>query len=115
MPYFRALTVSFFDFISIPVWWYSTGLMLEFRRLVKSISDINYLTGFLVWLTHIFVPMYGQTDWKGRLISFLVRLFQIIIRGFALILLVTFRSVISLLYLAFPIFLILGLIISING
>jgi len=35
----------------------------------------------MVWIKNIFTPMYGQTDWQGKLISFFMRLFQIIFRG----------------------------------
>jgi len=31
-----------------------------------------------VWLKNLFVPMYGQYDFTGRLISFFVRFVQII-------------------------------------
>jgi len=30
--------------------------------------------GLRVWLKNLFAPMFGQTDWQGRLISFFMRL-----------------------------------------
>ncbi len=71
----------FGEILYFPVWWYSVG----FYRLIKNVWNFwrnqEKSLGFLVWAKNIFVPMYGQYDWAGRLISFLVRLVQIIFRG----------------------------------
>ena len=38
-----------------------------------------------IWIKHVFTPMYGQHDWQGRLISFFMRVVQIILRAIALV------------------------------
>jgi hypothetical protein len=115
MPYAKALSYVIGKNLQVPVWWYTSGLVLEFKRLGNSIKTIDYFTGFSVWLTNIFVPMYGQRDWKGRLISFLVRLFQVILRGILLGLIASARVLLTLVYISLPIVLIIGLIYSLNG
>jgi len=69
------------DVIYFPLWWYGPG----FWRLLKGVGRFwgrkQAALGFLVWLSNLFVPMYGQHDFLGRLVSFLMRFFQIICRG----------------------------------
>ena len=70
------------------------------------IRDFDQTLGFSIWLKNLFVPMFGQTDFAGRVISFLLRIFQIIFKGIALLLII-------ILVLAFFVFwLVLPLIIS---
>jgi len=40
-----------------------------------------------VWTKNIFVPMFGMHDWQSRIISFFMRVVQIIGRSIALFLL----------------------------
>lgn len=108
MPLTLAIRDTLLEFIHIPVWWYSAGLKLQTKALGHSIVELDYLSGFSVWLSHIFVPMYGQRDWKGRILSFLVRLFQVVVRGLFLAVLVSIRIILYFVYLAAPIFVVLG-------
>ena len=39
-----------------------------------------------LWLRNLFVPMFGQVDWQGRIVSFFMRLINAIIRGIILFL-----------------------------
>ena len=48
--------------------------------------------------------MYGLQDWQGRIISFFVRLVQIMARGFVLVFWAVFALALFLAYLALPIF-----------
>lgn len=101
------------EIIYFPLWWYGVG----FGRAVKNIwhfwRDQERLLGFLVWAKNIFVPMYGQYDWAGRLISFLVRLVQIIFRGFVLLIWLILCLVAAIFWLALPPLLLLALIFQI--
>jgi len=69
-----------------PVWWYSRGLAMVSRAVGRSVKNQYINLGLGVWLTNLFVPMYGATDIAGRVISFFIRFFMIIVRGFALLL-----------------------------
>lgn len=101
------------EIIYFPVWWYSVG----FYRLI--INSWNFLRGqeralgFMVWAKNIFVPMYGQTDWAGRLISFIVRLVQIIARGFVMLILLIICLLVLIFWLALPLILLLALFFQI--
>jgi hypothetical protein len=40
---------------------------------------------FVIWIKNFFVPMYGQYDWTGRLVSIFMRIVVLIGRGIALV------------------------------
>lgn len=67
-----------------PVWWYTTGLQ---RVIESSVNAIRYRVrsyALRVWIRNFFVPMYGQYDWTGRLISLLMRFVVLVFRIFEL-------------------------------
>lgn len=55
-----------------------------------------------VWIKNLFVPMYGMYDWQSRLISFFMRLAQIVFRGIGVVLLSGVVLFIVLIYLIAP-------------
>jgi len=97
------------EILYFPLWWYSVG----FFRLLKSIWQFwrgeEAALGFSVWLKNLFVPMYGQHDFAGRLISFLVRIVQIIARGLVLLVWSFILLIIIIFWLILPIILLLAL------
>lgn len=68
-----------FDVIYFPIWWYSTGLKKRVRGFVNSLRNLSHYFGLKILLAHLFKPMFGQYDWKGRIISFFMRLVQLLI------------------------------------
>ena len=62
-------------------------------------------------MNNLFTPMYGQYDWQGRIISFFVRLFQLIFRliGFGVFFILIL--VLPILWLAFPVLVIYQIIL----
>jgi len=69
------------DIVYFPLWWYISGL----RRTALGVWNFwvrkQKALGLFIWLKNIFTPMYGQRDFFGKLISFVMRLVQIIFRG----------------------------------
>jgi len=76
---FQEILVDIFYF---PIWWYSHGLKKIFYWFSDFIKQANQEFALGLWIKNLFVPMYGQNDWQGRLVSFFVRLGQIIARAF---------------------------------
>ncbi|HTW96662.1 MAG TPA: hypothetical protein VMD74_03355 [Candidatus Methylomirabilis sp.] len=91
------------DIIFFPFWWYSIGLFRLIIWLKNFIIDREKSLAFLVWLKNLFVPMYGLRDWQGRIISFFVRLVQIIIRGIIIIFWIIVALIIFWLWIIFPV------------
>jgi len=73
------------EIIYFPAWWYSTGLVKLTIILKKFIINKEKSLALMVWVKNIFRPMYGQYDWAGVLISFGMRVFQILVRSIAMI------------------------------
>lgn len=115
LTYSGKIIVSLFlEIIYFPVWWYSVGFFRFFRNVRLFLRKKERSLGFLVWAKNIFVPMYGQSDFAGRLISFFMRLVQIIARGFILLLWIIFCLLSLVIWLALPISLVVALFFQIS-
>lgn len=90
------------DIVSFPVWWYTKGIAYTTQKLVYSArrQAANFAVG--LWVKNLFVPMYGQYDWQGRIISFFVRLVQIIVRSLAYATWLVMLAVTGVFYLCVP-------------
>ena len=97
------------EILYFPIWWYTVG----FGRLVKNswgfLKNQEINLGFGVWLKNIFVPMYGQRDFASRLISFVMRLIQIIFRGAVLLLWLFLVLLALIIWLILPLALLMAL------
>lgn len=68
-----------------PIWWYTTGLKKMIQWCLDGLHYRIRQYSFAVWIKNFFVPMYGQYDWQGRLISVLMRTVVLIGRSIALV------------------------------
>jgi len=86
-----------FDVLAFPLWWYGLGAQKTFGKAKHFMINAIEELGVDIWLKNLFVPMYGQTDWQGRLISFVMRFFQLIGRS----LIALFWLILALLFFIF--------------
>jgi hypothetical protein len=100
----KILGKTVWDIFYFPFWWYGQGLLRFFGVVKNFIKDRERSLAFLVWLKNIGVPMYGQYDWQGRIISFFMRLFQVIVRGLMMLFWLVCSLVILLIWIALPFF-----------
>jgi hypothetical protein len=91
------------DIIYFPFWWYSRGLKQVVIKLKNFLANKEKSLALFVWIKNIFRPMYSQYDWAGILISFFVRLFQIIIRGIFMLFWLALAVLVLGLWLTLPI------------
>jgi len=86
---------SFFQFffvdvlgsvIYFPIWWYTEGFFDVIRWVRRSLGYRWRAYSFAVWMKNFFVPMYGQYDIAGRVVSVFMRLVVLIGRGVAFVL-----------------------------
>lgn len=68
------------DVLITPLWWYAGGLFWFIQYLSVAVLTASRQLNIFLWLRHLFTPMYQQYDWQGRIVSFLVRVFQIVSR-----------------------------------
>lgn len=80
----RLFIEALLDLLYFPVWWYSRGLVMVLQASVGWCKVGNRQLAPGLWLQNIFVPMYGQYDLSGKLISFFMRLVQVVVRTLAL-------------------------------
>jgi hypothetical protein len=82
----KMLVLDIFGSVAwFPVWWYTIGLR---RVFLGSISAVKYRArtySLKIWIKNFFVPMYGQYDFFGRLVSVFMRFVVLIAKVFALI------------------------------
>jgi len=69
------------DVLYFPCWWYSRGLVNLLLGVNDFLVNKQKSLALIVWLKNIMRPMYAQDDLAGILISFFVRLVQIIFRS----------------------------------
>lgn len=104
----------FFDILLWPVWWYTKGASRAFLFCLKTIHRQAEQMGYGIWLKNIFIPMYGQRDLQGRLISFLIRFSIIIFKSVFLLFWSLFIFLGFLLWELFPLIAILGIVFNIS-
>ena len=77
------VTDLFGGVLFFPVWWYTQGAKLMVLWLGRRARGAKVRLGVGVWIRNLFVPMYGETSFAGRVISFFMRLIMITVRGAA--------------------------------
>lgn len=82
----NAIRVTLLDTIIAPLWWYGRGLASAYNTVVAMVVGVWRAMGVWMWARHIFTPMFQQYDWQGRIISFFMRLFQVVVRSIGAIL-----------------------------
>ena len=102
----RLLLELAWDLVYFPLWWYTAGakkFLLHCANLWQS-GNLQMAPG--LWLKNIFVPMYGQYDWQSRLVSFFIRLFNVIFRFIGLLIWTFVVLCFFFVWLIFPVFVI---------
>jgi len=91
------------DVFYFPLWWYSKGAKNVFLFCLKHIKEFREYLALGIWIRNIFTPMYGQYDWQGRIISFFMRLVQIIFRIIVFLIWSAIIFLLLILWLALPV------------
>lgn len=100
---FGRLFLQFFlDIFYFPVWWYSTGVLRILDTGRAMIREGNDQFVPFLWMRYVFVPMFGQYDWQGRIMSFFMRVVNIIFRLLFLAIWSVFVCLILLVWLFAP-------------
>lgn len=100
----RMLLEAVLDIVYFPLWWYTAGAKKTLISCAYLWQDANMQMAPGLWLKNIFVPMFGQYDWQGRLMSFFIRFFNVIFRTIALLIWTAVVAVLFVLWIIFPVF-----------
>ncbi len=68
-----------------PVWWYTKGLQHVIQSAFRALRYRSQAYALKIWIRSFFVPMYGQYDWTGRLVSIFMRFVVIVGRSIAIV------------------------------
>lgn len=99
------------DIVYFPFWWYTSGAKRVLLGCFRWIVDASHQLAPGLWAKNILVPMYGQTDWQGRLMSFFMRLVNVIGRSIGIFLWSIVVLFVFALWLALPFIIIMMVII----
>jgi hypothetical protein len=100
------------DILYFPLWWYSAGAAKAFLFSLNKIRNMARQLGLKIWVANLFRPMFGQYDFAGRVISFFIRLVQIIARSIMMVVWIVLMLILFLIWLALPPFIIYQIIIN---
>ncbi len=67
------------DVVRFPYWWYSRGTVLVLGWYVSVLRDGASRLALVVLLKNLGRPMFGDYTREGRIISFLVRIVQLLV------------------------------------
>lgn len=102
------------DIVLFPVWWYTKGVVYMIEQLLLSARRQAASFAVSLWVRNLFVPMYGQYDWQGRIISFFIRLIQIIFRSLAYTFWIMILGGVAIFYIFAPILLVVFIFLHAN-
>ena len=106
----RAWSVILMDILLFPVWWYSRGARAMAGYLYRAVVFEARRLAIGLWIQNIFVPMYGQWNWQGRLVSFFMRVVQILGRSIFLCVWALLLICVFLLYTVLPLLCCIGIV-----
>jgi len=106
---------NFREILYFPVWWYTVGLGKAANFSWQRIKSMEIRLGVSIWIKNIFTPMFGQRDIAGILISFFMRIFQIIIRSLVLFLWSILMIALFFVWIGLPIVVVLGIILNLTA
>ena len=101
-----AVKASVIDVVIAPVWYYTGGVVVMYRWLIDSITGAWHMMAVGLWVRHIFTPMFQQHDWQGRIISFFMRLVQIVVRLIGFIILAVALATVFVGFICVPLVLV---------
>ena len=109
----RLFVEAFLDVFYFPLWWYTGGARKAALWCWGLFQFGNRQLAPALWLQNIFVPMFGQYDWQGRIISFFMRLVQIFFRSIALVIWLVFCIILFFIWFLLPLAVVYGLLTAI--
>ena len=89
--------------LRFPMWWYGEGIVHLSGWIARQLAFRWKSYGFVIWMKNLFVPMYGQYDLAGRLVSFVMRIAVLIGRAIGLFVEAVGYLVVLLAYVAAPV------------
>jgi len=97
------IRIPFVEIVGWVFWWYGRGLVQVLSWWRNESRELEDHIHWKQWAKALFVPMYGQRDWKGRLISLFMRLVMLVYKTVWVLVWSVFHLILILAYLVFPV------------
>lgn len=111
----RILLQLVFDILIFPVWWYTAGVRHAGKALWHWFQDANSMLAPGLWLQNIFVPMFGQHDLQGRIMSVFMRIMNVLFRSIGLVIWSFILLLLFCLWFVFPVVIIMMFLFSLSA
>lgn len=97
------------------VWWYTGGLLALLHQVRDHTRSLAYSLNLNVMTRYLFVPMYGYYDFWSRVISFCVRIVQLVGGLIVTIIYIILELILIIAWIAVPIIVIANIFYQIFG
>ncbi len=111
----RLILEAALDALYFPLWWYTGGVKHAAQWCLELLKKGNRALAPGLWLQNIFVPMFGQYDWQGKLVSFFMRSVQVAGRSIALVFWLVVCLALFLVWLTIPAVVVYGFITIVSS
>lgn len=102
------------DLVYFPLWWYTGGVKHAGKFCIGLLQDGNMNLAPGLWAKNIMVPMFGQTDLQGRLMSVFMRFVNVVGRSIGLFIWSIVVLCVFVLWWLFPVFVVYMLFMSLG-
>lgn len=102
--FFRFIVLDLvLDIVRFPAWWYSRGAVRAGQWYVRSLGDAIDRLALKVLAQNLGRPMFGDYTREGRIISFFMRIIQLVISAILFAAWWAVLTVVLIVYLLLPI------------
>jgi len=97
-----------FSVLYFPIWWYTAGLRKRYQSFWNNVKNWGRYLSLKILITNLFRPMFGQYNWQGRIISFVMRIIQLFFSSIIFLVGLIFIIIGLILWIALPIIAVAG-------
>lgn len=98
------------DILYFPLWWYSVGLRQLIMSLAQQVKSSERYLALGLLARSLFLPMFGQYDREGRIISFFMRLIILIGRSIYMLGLLAIDFLLIVVWMGLPVLVVVRLL-----
>lgn len=88
--------------VRFPVWWYTTGFLKVIHSLRTQFGGLVQSLNIKILVRYLLKPMFGQYDIWGRIISFVMRMVQLVFLLVVAAVVVATLTVLAVVWLLLP-------------
>lgn len=95
--------------VYFPIWWYTRGILRILGLMKHQVQSLAHTLHLPTLFKYLFKPMYGYTDIISRIISFYVRIAQLILLLCVTLIVVLGLLILLVIWIVAPVFVLYGI------